>query len=205
MNPDTMRRKDKSGAKPTARSRRHLSAGAAGTGPWRRNSPIFVIQKHAASHLHYDFRLEVDGVLKSWAVPKGPSLDPRDKRLAIEVEDHDLGYADFEGVIAEGQYGAGTVIVWDAGPYRNLARDKNGNEIPAHDALARGRLEIWLEGKKIRGGYALVRTQMGGGKRNWLLIKMRDECANPDRRPTETEPYSVISGRTVEEVAPRQG
>lgn len=177
---------------------------SAGAGPWRRTNPIFVIQKHAASHLHYDFRLEADGVLKSWAVPKGPSLDPGDKRLAIEVEDHDLEYADFEGVIAEGRYGAGTVIVWDAGPYRLLAQDEYGAEISVHEALARGRLEVWLEGKKIRGGYVLVRTKMGGN-RNWLLIKMRDECAAPDRHPTETEPYSVISGRTVEEVALRQG
>lgn len=166
-----------------------------------RGDPIFVIQKHAARRLHYDFRLEAAGVLKSWAVPKGPSLDPGDRRLAVEVEDHDLGYAGFEGAIAEGEYGAGTVIVWDTGPYRNLTRDKAGREVPMQQALDTGRVEVWLEGKKIRGGYALVRTAMGGKKRNWLLVKRKDEYADPRRRPTETEPASVLSGRTIEQIA----
>jgi DNA ligase D-like protein (predicted 3'-phosphoesterase) len=162
------------------------------------HAPVFVIQEHAASHLHYDFRLEVDGVLKSWAVPKGPSLNPRDKRLAVEVEDHALEYADFEGVIEEGAYGAGAVIVWDTGPYRNLARNKGGQEIPMGEALARGHLEVWLEGCKLRGGFALVRMSGAGG--NWLLIKMKDKHADARRRPVVTQPTSVLTGRTVEEV-----
>ena len=157
--------------------------------------PVFVIQKHAASSLHYDFRLEVDGVLRSWAVPKGPSTDPRDKRLAVEVEDHPLSWRSFEGVIDAG-YGAGTVIVWDTGPYRGL------NDVSMADALAAGRASFWLEGEKLRGGYTLARTRMrGGGKPQWLLIKRRDEEADARRRPLSTQPESVLSGRTIEEVA----
>lgn len=168
---------------------------------WKRTNPIFVIQKHDARRLHYDFRLEVEGVLKSWAVPKGPSTNPRDKRLAVEVEDHALDYADFEGVIEEGSYGAGPVIVWDAGPYRNLKRDKAGNEVPMAQALEQGTVEVWLEGKKIRGGYALVRTAMGGKKQNWLLIKMKDEGRDARRDPVASEPWSVLTGRTIDQVA----
>jgi DNA ligase D-like protein (predicted 3'-phosphoesterase) len=157
--------------------------------------PIFVIQKHAASSLHYDFRLEVDGVLRSWAVPKGPSTDPRDKRLAVEVEDHPLSWGSFEGVIGEG-YGAGAVIVWDRGPYRELG------DVPLAQALEAGRASFWLEGEKIRGGYTLTRTRMrDGGKPQWLLIKRRDEEADARRRPVSTQPESVVSGKTIEQVA----
>ena len=113
-------------------------------------SPIFVIQKHAASHLHYDFRLEVDGVLKSWAIPKGPSTDPQDKRLAVPTEDHPLAYAGFEGVIPEGEYGGGTVLVWDTGVYRNLT-EKKGEAIPMGQAVAHGHVKVWLEGRKLKG------------------------------------------------------
>jgi DNA ligase D-like protein (predicted 3'-phosphoesterase) len=177
-----------------------------GQSSWKKSNPIFVVQKHDARRLHYDFRLEVEGVLKSWAVPKGPSIDSGDKRLAVQVEDHELAYADFEGVIAEGDYGAGPVIVWDAGPYRNITRDEDGNEIDMLKALNRGLAEVWLEGKKLRGGFALVKTRLGGRKKpNWLLIKMKDEARDARRNPTETEPWSVLTGRTVEEVAKDEG
>src|SRR5918997_4401608 len=160
----------------------------------RRREPRFVIQKHDATSLHYDFRLEIDGVLVSWAVPKGPSLDPRDKRLALQVEDHPMSWGDFEGVIGAG-YGAGTVIVWDAGTYRNLADEETTSE-----ALARGHLKFWLEGEKLRGGWTLQRTH-AGAKPKWLLIKRRDEHADPGRDPAATRPESVLSGRTIEQVA----
>jgi DNA ligase D-like protein (predicted 3'-phosphoesterase) len=163
----------------------------------RRNSkdPMFVIQKHDASSLHYDFRLEVEGALASWAVPKGPSTDPRDKRLAMQVEDHPLSYGDFEGVIPKGSYGAGAVIVWDIGTYRNLT-DK-----PMRRALDEGHVTVWLEGKKIRGGYALTRTGSDRGRQRWLLVKKNDDAADRRRRPVNTQPESVLSGKTVEEMA----
>lgn len=163
-------------------------------------NPIFVIQQHDATTLHFDFRIEADGVLKSWAVPKGPSTDPSEKRLAIATEDHPLKYADFEGVIPEGEYGAGTVIVWDAGPYKNITKDDDDREVPLPKALKGGTVEIWLEGKKLRGGYALVHSKMRGKKKNWLLVKMKDEGADARRNPVSTEPQSVLSGRTLKEV-----
>ncbi|MGH7570564.1 MAG: DNA polymerase ligase N-terminal domain-containing protein [Gemmatimonadota bacterium] len=163
----------------------------------------FVIQKHDASSLHYDFRLEADGVLKSWAVPKGPSTDPRDKRLAMPTEDHPLGYRDFEGVIPEGEYGAGAVIVWDRGTYRNLT-DEDGEETPVADAIDGGHLKIWLDGEKLRGGFALTRIGKAKDER-WLLVKMDDDEADARRNPVGTEPQSVLTGRTVEEVAEEEG
>jgi DNA ligase D-like protein (predicted 3'-phosphoesterase) len=159
----------------------------------------FVIQKHAATTLHYDFRLEVGGVLRSWAVPKGPSTDPREKRLAIEVEDHSLAYGDFEGVIGEYSYGAGAVIVWDAGTYRNLDEERS-----MADALDAGHARFWLEGQKLHGGWTLHRTG-AGAKPQWLLIKRRDEGADARRNPQSTQPQSVLSGRTVEQVAREAG
>jgi DNA ligase D-like protein (predicted 3'-phosphoesterase) len=162
------------------------------------SSPIFVIQKHAATTLHYDFRLEVDGVLKSWAVPKGPSTDPREKRLAMAVEDHDLDYADFEGLI-EGDYGAGAVIVWDTGPYRNRT-ERDGRTIALGRALADGHAVVELEGRKLRGRYALTRTDTEPRER-WLLVKVRDEAADARRNPISTQPESVLTGRTIEQVA----
>lgn len=163
-------------------------------------NPIFVIQQHDASTMHFDFRIEVNGVLKSWAVPKGPSTDPSDKRLAVSTEDHPLEYADFEGVIPEDEYGAGTVIVWDAGPYKNITKDDDGQTVPIENALDSGTVEIWLEGQKIRGGYALVHSKMRGDEKNWLLVKMDDDGADARRNPVNTEPESVLSGRTLNEV-----
>lgn len=164
-------------------------------------NPIFVIQKHDASQLHYDLRLEVNGALKSWALPKGPSTDPREKRLAVRVEDHPLEYADFEGVIEEGQYGAGRVIVWDAGPYRNIKTNDEGESMSMADAMAQGTVEVWLEGRKLRGGYALVHSKLGGDDDNWLLVKMDDEGADTRRNPISTEPNSVLTGRSIEQLA----
>jgi DNA ligase D-like protein (predicted 3'-phosphoesterase) len=183
-----------------------------GTGRGRRGKlPRFVIQKHDATALHYDVRLEADGVLKSWAVPKGPSTDPREKRLAMPTEDHPLAYATFEGVIPEGEYGAGPVIVWDAGTYRNLTDDK-GEEIPVGRAIEQGHVKFWLEGRKIRGGYALTRTSGGGGgagrsraRPRWLLVKIDDEAADRRRNPVSTQPESVLSGRTIEDLRAKTG
>jgi DNA ligase D-like protein (predicted 3'-phosphoesterase) len=167
----------------------------------RGKAPRFVIQKHDATALHYDFRLEAAGVLKSWAVPKGPSTDPRDKRLAMPTEDHPLDYHDFEGVIPEKQYGAGPVIVWDAGTYRNLT-EEDGREVPVEDAVDAGHVKVWLEGHKLRGGYSLRRTRIGRDEREkWLLVKLKDEEADARRNPVSTQPQSVKSGRTIEEVA----
>jgi DNA ligase D-like protein (predicted 3'-phosphoesterase) len=166
--------------------------------------PIFVIQKHDASNLHYDFRLEIDGVLKSWAVPKGPSTDPSEKRLAISTEDHPLEYADFEGIIPEGEYGAGAVIIWDRGPYRNLRDQKENEPATMSQSIESGHIEIWLEGEKIQGGYALIRTgQKDEGR--WLLVKMDDQKADARRNPTSTEPKSVLSGQTLDDIREDEG
>jgi DNA ligase D-like protein (predicted 3'-phosphoesterase) len=165
-----------------------------------RADPIFVVQKHAATTLHYDFRLEVDGVLRSWAVPRGPSTDPREKRLAVEVDDHSLEYGDFEGVIGQSSYGAGAVIVWDTGTYRKLGGgDADDDDQTVADALNAGHLSFWLEGEKLRGGYTLHRTE-GGKKPQWLLIKRRDDEADARRDPVSTRPESVQTGRTIEEL-----
>ena len=161
--------------------------------------PIFVVQKHQATSLHYDFRLEVGGVLVSWAVPKGPSLNPADKRLAIQTEDHPIEYANFEGVIPEGQYGAGTVMVWDKGTYQT---DPEGS---APKQLEEGELKLTLNGKKLRGGFVLIRT--GGlkstgsrGQQSWLLIKRKDEYADPSWNIDRYD-WSVLTGRSLEEIA----
>jgi DNA ligase D-like protein (predicted 3'-phosphoesterase) len=155
--------------------------------------PVFVIQKHAATSLHYDFRLEVDGVMRSWAVPKGPSLDPADRRLAMPVDDHPMSWNDFEGVIGPG-YGAGTVIRWDEGDYRNTS------DRPMSEALDAGHVRFVLEGRKLRGEWSLRRMD---GDRGWLLSKRRDCFADASRDVVEDSPESVLSGLTIEEVAER--
>lgn len=134
--------------------------------------PVFVVQKHEASRLHFDFRLETDGVLKSWAVPKGPSMNPKDKRLAVQVEDHPLDYAGFEGVIPEGNYGAGTVEIWDNGTYAYTGKLRDMDE-----AIKHGVIEVELHGHKLKGLFDLVRTDMDDKKNNWLLIKKNDSFA----------------------------
>ncbi|MFO7947787.1 MAG: DNA polymerase ligase N-terminal domain-containing protein [Armatimonadota bacterium] len=176
----------------------------AGNASRSEGEPIFVIQKHDASTLHYDFRLEVDGVLKSWAVPKGPSTDPRQKRLALPTEDHPMEYADFEGAIPKDQYGAGAVIIWDRGTYRNNKKTDDGDVPSVAEQIEDGHVTVWLEGEKLQGGYALIRTG-GGDDARWLLIKMKDDKADARRNPTSTEPASVVSGKTIEEVAEEAG
>jgi bifunctional non-homologous end joining protein LigD len=159
---------------------------------------LFVVQKHHASHLHYDFRLEMEGVLKSWAVPKGPSLNPADKRLAMQVEDHPFDYKDFEGIIPKGNYGAGTVIVWDHGTYRpsEIQNGKDPEKQLLHE-LHKGTLSIQLNGEKLKGDFALVRTK-GRGDNAWLLIKKKDRYAKETDVTKKNK--SVISGKTIEEV-----
>ncbi len=134
--------------------------------------PIFVVQKHRATRLHYDFRIEVNGVLVSWAVPKGPTDELGVKRLAVMTEDHPLEYAHFEGVIPPGNYGAGTVRIWDSGTYQNI-RTRNGRPIPMEGCIHDGLIELWMHGKRMKGGYALVRLARDTGK-YWLLVKMDD-------------------------------
>ncbi len=172
-----------------------------GAGPEGR--PVFVVQKHKARTLHYDFRLQVGGVLTSWAVPKGPSMSPKDKRLAVAVEDHPLDYAGFEGTIPADSYGAGPVIVWDAGVYRNLSAEKEDGPKTMEEAIAAGHVEVYLEGEKLRGGFALVHTKMGGKEKNWLLIKMRDDEADDEAGSdvADDHPDSVLSGRRIEDLA----
>ncbi|WP_343642801.1 DNA polymerase ligase N-terminal domain-containing protein [Chryseobacterium sp.] len=155
---------------------------------------IFVIQRHAASRLHYDFRLEMEGVLKSWAVPKGPSLDPKDKRLAMMVEDHPYDYKDFEGNIPEGNYGAGQVEVWDSGTYEPLEENsKLSDEKELMKELHAGSLKFILHGKKLKGEFALVKMK-NNDDNSWLLIKHKDEFAeSPYDAEENTSPKSLVT------------
>ncbi len=173
-------------------------AGAPGSGARAGGALSFVVQKHAARRLHYDFRLELDGVMKSWAVPKGPSLDPAEKRLAVEVEDHPIDYAGFEGIIPKGEYGGGTVLLWDRGTWRPTDPD------PAA-ALGKGMLKFALDGEKLHGDWMLVRLKRKPRDRhdNWLLVKERDTAAMPGsgNAVVEDQPHSVDSGRSIEAIA----
>jgi DNA ligase D-like protein (predicted 3'-phosphoesterase) len=185
------------------RDRRKTPEPAGRRGRARRGKPRFVIQQHDATSMHWDFRLEAAGVLKSWAVPKGPSTDPRERHLAMPTEDHPLEYADFEGVIPEGEYGAGPVIVWDTGTFRNLT-ERDGREVPVEDAVDAGHVKVFLEGEKLRGGYAL--TRIGKGKKpRWILVKLKDEHADARRNPVRSQSASVTSGKTIEELAAELG
>ena len=157
----------------------------------------WVVQQHAARRMHYDFRLEAGGVLISWAVPKGPSYDPTVKRLAVKVEDHPIDYREFEGVIPHDNYGAGSVIVWDEGTYRNLT-ERRSKPVGVTEAVATGHVSVWLEGQKLRGGWSL--TRFGEGSTSWALVKRKDEYADPTKDVTRDAPASVKSGHTVEEV-----
>lgn len=165
------------------------------------DNPIFVIQKHDATNLHYDFRLEIDNTLKSWSVPKGPSTDPRVKRMAIPTEDHPIPYANFEGTIPKGQYGGGTVMIWDKGTFKNIKTNDKGEPIDLKKAYEMGTLEFSLKGKKLSGGYALVKMKSGNMKGNWLLIKMKDDEADARRNPVNTENKSVVTDRTMNQIA----
>jgi DNA ligase D-like protein (predicted 3'-phosphoesterase) len=159
----------------------------------------FVIQQHDATTLHFDFRLEVDGALASWAVPKGLSLDPRHRRLAMRVDDHAIEYVGFEGVLADAPAGSGAVIVWDRGTYRSLSGAPEA-PVPMADALAAGHAAFWLEGAKLVGGWALTRVAASPRER-WIVVKMRDERADPARDVVRERPESVVSGRTIAELA----
>jgi bifunctional non-homologous end joining protein LigD len=174
-----------------------VTAEPKGRAPRKRRGPggRFVVQRHRATRLHYDFRLEVDGVLVSWAVPKGPTLDPKVRRQAVHVEDHPLEYFSFEGVIPKGQYGGGDVIVWDWG------RWTPAKEQDAAQAIADGELHVDLEGERLKGRFVLVRTG-DGAKDTWLLLHKRDDFAVEGWDP-EAFPQSVKTGRTNDEVAAR--
>lgn len=171
-----------------------------GKSPVKRSTLAFVIQKHAASRLHFDLRLELDGVMKSWAVPKGPSLDPAVKRLAMQVEDHPVEYNAFEGTIPAGEYGGGTVMLWDRGSYTFWEEDPDPVE-RLREGYAKGDFKFELSGKRLQGTWVLVRIKRGNpDKPQWLLIKHRDEFARPGTEIVEEEVTSVATGRTMDEI-----
>ncbi|MFD0775976.1 DNA polymerase ligase N-terminal domain-containing protein, partial [Streptomonospora algeriensis] len=167
---------------------------------------LFVVQRHLARREHYDLRLEVDGVLKSWAVPKGPSTDPSEKRLAVPTEDHPLDYAEFEGTIPAGDYGGGTVLVWDTGTYANTTA-KKGRRLSMAEGLEHGHVSFELHGEKLTGSFGLNRFRSGeeGDEEAWLLVKQRDSAADTRSDPVSARPESVRTGRGIREVAEAEG
>ncbi|MER8009425.1 DNA polymerase ligase N-terminal domain-containing protein [Streptomyces sp. NPDC094149] len=170
--------------------------------------PRFVVQIHDASTMHFDFRLQVGDVLKSWSIPKGPSADPHDKRLAVPTEDHPLQYEEFEGVIPEGEYGGGTVIVWDHGTYQPLSHDREGRPVDFEESLEHGHARFRLKGAKLHGEYALTRFRGGkdgDGKESWLLVKAGGERGRGHGAPDPRRARSVTSGRTLAQVAADDG
>jgi DNA ligase D-like protein (predicted 3'-phosphoesterase) len=180
---------------------REPSGGGAPDGGGR---PRFVVQIHDARRMHFDFRLQVDDVLKSWSVPKGPSGDPKDKRLAVPTEDHPLAYEDFEGVIPKGEYGGGTVIVWDRGSYEPLSHDRRGRPVDFAESLERGHATFRLHGSKLHGEYALTRFRSGEGEEEaWLLV--RKGPARAHGTPDPRRARSVRTGRTLAQVAAAGG
>jgi DNA ligase D-like protein (predicted 3'-phosphoesterase) len=185
MSLNEYRRKRRSGRSPEPSGGRRRRKGS--------DRPRFVIRHHAARSDHYDFRLEIDGVLVSWAVPKGPSTNPKDKRMARRTADHPLDYATFEGVIPEGEYGAGGFIVWDHGTYANRA------ERGMPEGLQRGHLSFQLHGQKLHGGSALTRIREGKDE-TWLLVKRKDQDADARRKAVKSQPESVLSGRTLDDL-----
>ena len=172
--------------------------------PASRGRLRFVIQKHAATRLHFDLRLELDGVMKSWAVPKGPSLDPGERRLAMQVEDHPIEYNTFEGVIPKGEYGGGTVMLWDRGTYEPNYDDGRNDVDALRDGLRKGRLKVRFDGKRMHGGWTLVRMQgrdENPDKPAWLFIKERDDTADPSHDLVAEEVTSIATHRTMEQIA----
>lgn len=158
---------------------------------------IFVVQEHHASRLHYDFRLQIGSTLKSWAIPKGPSLNPKDKRLAVETEDHPLSYANFEGIIPKGEYGAGIVLVWDKGTFQHLS-EKKSKLIELEQAYTDGHIFFSLQGKKLKGKFILHKLK-AADKPAWILIKANDEYASNSVDIIQKKPKSIISGLSVQE------
>ena len=184
------------------RSKRDFRKTAEPKGSRRGRGPTlaYVIQKHDASHLHFDLRLEVDGVMKSWAVPKGPSINPAVKRLAVQVEDHPVEYNTFEGSIPKGQYGGGTVMIWDRGTW-HYGGDEPDQLEGIRSGLREGKLEVVLKGRRLKGAWVLIRTARRSGKPQWLLIKQRDRYASPGEEPVERFARSVATRRTIDGIA----
>lgn len=176
----------------------------------KKDLPVFVIHKHKATSLHYDFRLEIDGVMPSWAIPKGPSLDNTVKRLAMPTTDHSMEYRHFEGVLPEGSYGAGPVMIWDTGTYtpereiskgvRESIEDPEEGKKVMREGLSKGELKFILHGKKLKGSFALVKTRGFGGKDSWLCIKHNDEYVQKDYNANDYD-TSAVSGKSIAQIA----